>query len=119
MDRNQQTEIFEALDALLKREKRALLQGAFEDLADIGAAKTCLLEELEKLQPHERAPLEGLQEAVSNNQTLIENALAGIRDVAARMALLRQVRETLQTYDARGKKNEVYLPVSGKLEKRA
>ncbi|MBR9841785.1 MAG: hypothetical protein GYB25_01375 [Rhodobacteraceae bacterium] len=119
MDKQDHTSIFEALDMLLQREKRALLEGAFEDLIEIGTEKTRLLEALEAISPAERAPLKALHEAAGRNQTLLESALAGIRDVAARMTLLRQVRDSLQTYDAHGQKNEVYLATPGKLEKRA
>lgn len=119
MDKPDHTSIFEALDTLLQREKRALLEGAFEDLVPIGDEKTRLLKALETIAPEERAPLETLHEAVGRNQTLLESALAGIQDVADRMILLRQVRDTLQTYDAQGQKNQIYLSTPGKLEKRA
>lgn len=119
MDKPNHSTIFEALDALLQREKRALLEGAFDDLVEIGEEKTRLLDALETISPIERAPLETLQEAAGRNQSLLESALAGIRDVAERMTLLRQVRDSLQTYDAYGHKSDVYLATSGKLEKRA
>ncbi|MCW8842990.1 MAG: flagellar biosynthesis protein FlgN [Rhodobacteraceae bacterium] len=111
--------LFAALDKLLAREKHALLEGAFDKLLEIGAEKTRLLEALEALPPAERAPLKNLQAAAAQNQTLLESALAGIRDVSDRMALIRRLRTSLQTYDAQGKKNDVCLDSPSKLEKRA
>ncbi len=119
MDDQRQSELFAALDALLTREKSALLDGDFEVLAEIGEEKARLLTALETLSPSDPAPLQALHEAAGRNQVLMESALSGIKDIANRMALLRRVRDSLQTYDAQGQKSDVYLAGPARLEKRA
>ncbi|WP_243611669.1 hypothetical protein [Shimia aestuarii] len=119
MPKQNHSALFASLDALLSAEKRALLEGDIGALAEIGAEKARLLDALEHLAPEDRAPLQALQVAAGRNQVLMESALAGIQDVAERMSLLRQVRDSLQTYDAKGQKSDVYLASPGRLEKRA
>ena len=119
MDKISPSSLFAALDSLLQHEKHALLHGNFADLADIHEEKARLLNALEMLSPEEQAPLQNLHQAVTRNQSLLENALSGIRDVAERMATLRHVQHTLQTYDAQGQKSDIYLANPRKLEKRA
>ncbi len=119
MDKQIQSDLFASLETLLIEEKRALLAGSFENLAEIGEEKARLLDALDALDTDDPAALQALQNAASRNQVLLQSALAGIRDVADRMALLRRVRNSLQTYDAQGHKSEVYRTGAGKLEKRA
>jgi flagellar biosynthesis/type III secretory pathway chaperone len=119
MDEQTRDDLFSSLEALLIEERRALLAGSFENLAAIGEEKARLLDALDALDPDDAEPLQALQNAISRNQVLLQSALSGIRDVAERMALLRRVRESLQTYDAQGHKSEVYRAGAGKLEKRA
>ena len=119
MYKNNRTDLFASLDTLLEREKQALLTGVFDDLPEICREKTRLLEALEGLPPEERTSLDQLQRAANRNQELLGSALAGIRDVAKRMAQLRKVRDTLDTYDANGKKSSLHIAKTTTLAKRA
>ena len=119
MHKNNCTDLFASLDTLLEREKQALLMGVFDNLPEICREKTRLLEVLEELPPEERTSLNQLQRAANRNQELLRSALAGIRDVAERVAQLRRVRDTLDTYDANGRMSSLHVTKTDKLAKRA
>lgn len=110
---------FEKLEGLLEQERHFLLEGDLEGLAALLPAKEQLVEMLlgdADMNRQKIAPLEG---KLQRNQLLLDGALDGIRAVATRLAALRQVRMTLDTYDAQGRKQRVVTPVPSKVEKRA
>ena len=119
MLKNSHSSLFTSLDALLAWEKKALLTGDFDELPAICQQKSHLLETLEGLPPEDRAALDQLHQAAHRNQELLESALAGIREVARRMAQLRKVRDSLDTYDANGNKSSLHIAKTDKLAKRA
>lgn len=112
-------DLFEKLETLLDQEKQALANGALGDIKLILDQKSGLLEQLEALDDTSRPDLAGLYEKVSANQRLLDSALRGVRQVADRMATLRRVRTTLETYNSNGEKSDLSISTTRKLEKRA
>lgn len=112
--------LIDKLDELLDVERRALLNGELDAIAAIAGEKERLIDALNAMEPEGRQPaLQDLQNKVSRNQVLLDGALQGIRKVAARLAALRRIRRTLETYDAMGRKQTIQGEVEHKVEKRA
>ena len=112
-------ETIEALDDLLEAEREALLGGNIESIGQLYERKSELVEKLRVLDLKDRDEVSRLNEKISRNHALLGSALSGIRAVAQRLADVRQVRESLDTYDAHGKKSSVRTQSERSLEKRA
>ena len=112
-------ELFEALSDLLEQEREALLTGDLEAVAELLKSKEAFIEELSRIEEFEAQALETLQGKMKRNQDLLDSALEGIRAVADRLAALRRVRTTLETYDAKGDKRTIAMDKDGSVEKRA
>ncbi len=108
-----------ALDALLEREREALLAGDLDQIVAQLEEKQALIEALNTLPEAGRAGLEALQGKVLRNQALLDSALEGIRSVAARMSALHQIRRSLDTYDESGRKTTIEGLRKRTMEKRA
>lgn len=108
-----------ALDALLEAEREALLQGDLEALADLLPEKEAHIAALNASEQRQLSELKQLDVKVRRNQLLLNGALEGIREVAQRMAELRKVRGSLETYDSTGEKRSFQINRRGALEKRA
>lgn len=119
MKNEQIQDTISALDELLDAERRALLSGELDKIARLHDRKSALVEDLSKLDLKDQEQLRDLSQKVGRNQELLTSALDGIRAVAKRLAAVRHVRENLETYDERGKKNTVATNVKKTLEKRA
>lgn len=119
MQNQQSSDLFDALDDLLEQERTALLAGDLEKIARLFEVKESLIEELSELEQFESQSLNALQGKVKRNQELLDSALEGIRAVAGRLAALRRVRSTLDTYDSRGAKQSIEMDKDGSVEKRA
>ena len=106
------------LAALLESERTALLEGDFDRIADLMEEKSALLAELEgkPLDAEEVAPL---RDGLRRNQELFDHALAGLRNVAARLGDLNRVRKSMDTYDAQGRRTTIDAPAARTLERRA
>jgi len=107
------------LDALLERERAYLLAGDLEGLGKLLPEKEALVQTLLADIDEGRDAITPLEGKLQRNQLLLDGALDGIRAVAARLAALRQVRTTLDTYDAQGRKRSVTPQTNAKVEKRA
>lgn len=107
------------LDALLDAERVTLLAGDLQEIADIAQAKEELMDALNALDAKDRAEISRLQSKVERNQVLLDGALQGIRKVASRLAALRRIRRSLETYDATGRRQTIQGEVAPKVEKRA
>lgn len=113
-------QLIDQLDELLDAERRALLIGQLDAIAAIAEEKERLIDALNAMEPEESRPaLKDLQSKVARNQVLLDGALQGIRKVAARLAALRRIRRSLETYDATGRKQTIQGEVEHKVEKRA
>lgn len=107
------------LDQLLEDERRVLLAGELSKLAHLLPKKESLIDALGSEQTPDRDALEALNQKVERNQLLLDSALDGIRSVARRLATLRRVRTSLETYDADGRKKSIGMSKDGRVEKRA
>ncbi|MFC3612199.1 flagellar biosynthesis protein FlgN [Lutimaribacter marinistellae] len=108
-----------ALDALLEREKAALLAGDLSGLDGLTSEKEALILRINELGNLARGQVEALERKVGRNRDLIESAREGIRAVADRMAELRRIRQGLETYDRSGQKHRHPVRARAELEKRA
>ncbi|UWR26301.1 hypothetical protein K3757_17950 [Sulfitobacter sp. S223] len=110
---------FTKLDALLEQERALLLEGDLEGLGTLLPLKEKMVDLLLSDETSNRAKIKPLEGKLHRNQLLLDGALEGIQTVANRLAALREVRSSLETYDALGRKNSVPTPTAPKVEKRA
>lgn len=110
---------FDALDALLETERSALLKGDFEVLTSLLPKKEALIDALSDVGAEELPELRELDVKVRRNQLLLDGALEGIREVAARLAEMRRMRNGLATYGSDGQKQNINVRVDHTLERRA
>lgn len=113
------TDKIAALDALLDAERAALLAGDLEKLAEMLEDKEGLIEAINTAEHRNLDALQQLDGKVKRNQLLLDGALEGIRSVARRMAALRRIRSSLETYDSTGKKRNIEMASERAVEKRA
>lgn len=108
------------LDGLLEAERNVLLTGKLEALAGMVDEKERLIDAL-SYGSDETPPdaLGRLSSKVKRNQLLLDGALEGIRTVARRLALLRKVRGSLETYNAQGTRQSIEMVPESTVEKRA
>lgn len=107
------------LDDLLEAERDALLSGNLDQIGRLLERKEALIDELSTLERFESDTLQSLTGKLKRNQALLDSALEGIRKVAKRLAALRRVRSTLDTYDSNGAKKSIDIVSEGSIEKRA
>lgn len=98
MDETVENLILDLLDA----ERAAILEGAFDRLARLAARKEALLVQCQSELRSSRVQLRRIARYVDRNQRLLGAALDGVRDATMRLKALRNVRETLVTYDSQG-----------------
>lgn len=113
------TDITDALDDYLERERAALLAGDLELLVRLANEKEALIDALSQSASVPRAVLQRLQTKIEGNQALFESALDGIRTVARRLGAMRRARSELETYTRDGRKTMVNQSHPRKLEKKA
>lgn len=111
--------ILTSLDDLLDRERIALLNGDLDAISRGLREKERLLDGLNALHGDQDEDLSAIRNKALRNQVLLESALTGIRAVADRVAALRRVRDTLETYDQSGRKTAISTLRTGQIEKRA
>lgn len=109
----------DSLDDLLDAERTALLKGQLDDVSRLHTHKEALIEALNRFEFENPTALTGLNGKVARNQALLNSALEGVRSVARRLAAIRRVRQSLDTYDSFGRKQSVDLHNGGSVEKRA
>ena len=111
--------LIDRLDDLLEQERAALLDGNLEALGALLENKERLIDALNALTETERPEMGAVEAKVLRNQALLDGALQGIRHVAARMAALRRVRRSLETYDASGTRSTIEGEADHSVERRA
>ncbi|MBY5987069.1 MULTISPECIES: flagellar protein FlgN [Roseovarius] len=111
--------LIDELDRLLDFERQAVLDGNLQEMSDIIRKKECLIDALSDLDASHAAPMSEIQDKLTRNQTLLDGALQGIRRASARLAAVRKVRRTLETYGEDGQKKTIDARVARQLEKRA
>ncbi len=85
----------------LEEERRAVLSGDYRTLEKIASAKADLLSDLARDDP---GLLQSIASAIARNQRLLAAAIEGVQTAQQRIAVLKDVRDTLRTYDAQGHK---------------
>lgn len=110
--------IAQRLKALLDAERIALLAGDFDQLADLMQEKQALAEALAD-RPLAASDVAPIRDGLRRNQELFDQAMAGIRNVAARIGDLNRARRATDTYDAHGQRQTINAPASNRLERRA
>lgn len=119
MDDDTDQQLIRHLDGLLERERAALLKGDLEQIATLIAAKETLIDDLNRRVDAAPGELAALQVKVLRNQALLDGALRGIRNVAARLGAFRRVRQAMETYDREGHKQTIAGEIERRVEKRA
>ena len=114
-----QDTLIRKLDALLDVERRALLDGDLETLADLVEQKEELIDALNKAEFTRDEPLSPVNDKVKRNQELLEQALSGIRSVARKLGEIRQARKSFDTYDRMGQRSRIEADSETSVEKRA
>jgi len=109
----------DALEDLLDAEKSAVLNGNLDEVGRLLDQKSRLIEQIDGLGLSQPGPLEPLRIKLERNQNLLNSAADGVRSVARRLSMVRRVRDSLETYDARGQRKTVSLKHSTALEKKA
>lgn len=110
--------IADRLERLLAAERDALLKGDFDTIAALLDEKEQLVDRLRTTEMA-AATLEPLRNGMRRNHQLFDQALAGIRNVAARLGDLSRAGKTVHTYDSTGKKQVIEAKAPPKLERRA
>ena len=111
--------ILDELDDLLDAERAALLAGKLDDVGRLFDRKARLMDALSEAEMNTAIDPGQLRDKIVRNQELLESASQGIRSVARRLAAIRRVRESLETYDSRGRRTSVDVKPGTTLEKRA
>jgi flagellar biosynthesis/type III secretory pathway chaperone len=119
MSHQRSSELLDSLDDLLEAERAALLTGDLDNVGRLFERKEALIEELSAIEDCEAQALQDLQGKMKRNQDLLNSALEGIRTVAGRLAALRRVRSSLETYDSKGTRRTIEVAKDGAVEKRA
>lgn len=111
--------ILASLADLLDRERTALLNGDLEAISRGLSEKERLINASNALHSDHEKDLSAIRGKAQRNQILLSSALDGIRAVSDRVAALRRVRDTLETYDQTGRKTAIATLRTSQIEKRA
>ena len=110
------TDAAHALKALLERERLVILSGRLADLASFPAEKARLLNSLASLRDSDC--IKDLARLAQRNQTLLEAARQGLREVRDRLSEIRRTAGTLEVYSPEGERQRVSIAPS-RVERRA
>lgn len=111
--------VCDALLDLLELERDALLSGDLDKIGRLLPRKESLVEQLSCLETFDETQMEIISQNLKRNQDLLNQAIAGIRSVAGRLKVLKNVQSSLETYDNTGARRTVDISPSTSLEKRA
>lgn len=111
-------DILDRLDRLLEEERALLRAGHLQPLAELLARKEALVTQLAETGIDATQDT-GLQTRIARNQKLLESAMAGLHEVASRLAEARDLRRTLETYGSDGRRAAVGSFGGGRMERRA
>ena len=101
---NENAKILDHLDELLIEERRAVLAGDFGALAEIADRKVSLIERVKGLDDRtSKTRLIAIGARAEEIGRLLAAALEGVKSANARLALIRNAGERLDTYDSEGR----------------
>lgn len=106
-----------ALQTLLEDERAALLGGRLGTLEKRRVTIAALMAELSATAP--RRDIEHLAQSFRRNGALMAGAVDGLKAVRARLGEFKSARETLRTYNTRGRPTEVTTRPNGGFERKA
>ncbi len=112
-------DLIDSLDDLLEAERAAVLEGDLDSIARLLDRKEMLIDEISVADASDSALLATINAKAARNQVLLNSALDGIRTVSRRLAALRRIRGSLDTYDASGRKSSIDVSTDRSVEKRA
>ncbi|MWD27063.1 hypothetical protein E0K89_006185 [Aquicoccus sp. SCR17] len=116
--------LLQDLEAVLEDERQALTRGDVPALSGLVARKQAAIERLGHTgePPGANAPqdtLARLRRKAQRNQDLMDHALRGLRDVAARLDKHERPDRPLETYDSGGRRQALGDAGGGSIERRA
>ena len=112
-------DIVSALDTLLDTEREALITGEIDTLPGLLEEKTRLVEALKERAYEDSGDIGNLRDKFERNQSLLDGTLQGIRTAASRLATLRSLKQSFDTYDESGRRQTIDGDVVHRVEKRA
>lgn len=112
-------DLIDDLHRLLDKEREAFLTGDLSGAVALLEEKEETVAALNASPPEDPDTLATLREKMTRNQTLAATALEGLRAVSQRLAALHEVRVSLDTYGADGKRHRVSAQPDNTMEKRA
>lgn len=113
------TEEIDRLSSLLDEERRLVLAGELGALEGLLSDKEALIDNVNASSVTDTDALKALDIKLRRNQLLLNGAMEGIQAVSLRLAALRSIRDTVETYDATGRKKKYDTKQKNRLEKRA
>lgn len=96
----------DALADVMRRERAAILNGAFDTLEALTNEKERLINALSKSRPSADV-LDSLKEQSERNTVLLDSMRTGIATALDRIRTIRQPRSTLRTYDQSGRRTAI------------
>ncbi|WP_417723144.1 flagellar protein FlgN [Salipiger sp.] len=119
MTKDNSAAVSEALSNLLDLERQALLVGDLKTIGILLEEKSVLVGQLANQNADSGDGLQPVQAKLKRNQELFDQALAGIRNVADRLGILREIRRSMNVYDAQGRREVIAELQERRLEKKA
>ena len=111
--------LVDELDLLLDAERKAVLNGNLDEMSRLLERKEALIDQLSQHDAADATVISEIQDKLSRNHLLLDGALQGIRQASARLAAVRKVRRSLETYGKDGQKKTIDAQITRQLEKRA
>lgn len=119
MPHETEVQIVEDLNAILEKERSALLLGEIAMMTSLITEKERLVNSLNALDKQPIQGLNNLHQKLLRNQALLNGTLQGIRTVTARLAAHRRIRRSMDTYDQHGRKLCILGEITHNVEKHA
>lgn len=109
----------DSLAEILDQERKSLLNGNLDSINRVSQKKEALIRILNTSELLNQERLVELNGKMKRNQALLSSALDGVKSVAERFADMRQIRESLATYDSNGRRKKITVLQKSSVEKRA
>lgn len=107
----------EKLHDLLDKEREILKAGAFDELEYLLNSKEALLKDLAQNPQLAKSDLGSIRSKVSDNKSLLEASLKGLKRAQNTISEFRQIRTCLSLYGKNGDKINIQTQAGGQLYK--